>query len=115
MERLQINLIDMRHIADGRLKWICHIKDHFLKFTAFYALKSKQASEVADCVANFLMFYGPPEIAHMDNGKEFKGACLMLLKRFGIRIINGRPRRSQTQGSVEQGNYVAKTKLGTHL
>ena len=51
----------------------------------------------------------------MDNGKEFKGAALLLLKRFGIRIINGRPRRPQTQGMVEQGNYTAKTKLATYL
>ena len=40
MERLQIDLIDMRHIPDGRFKWICHIKDHFSKFTALYATRS---------------------------------------------------------------------------
>ena len=51
----------------------------------------------------------------MDNGKEFKGAVLILLKRFGVRIINGRPRRPQTQGLVEQANGFAKSKLGTYL
>ena len=34
MERLQIDMIDMRHIPDGGFKWIYHIKDHFLKFSA---------------------------------------------------------------------------------
>ena len=115
MERIQIDLIDMRHIADGRFKWICHIKDHVSKFTALYATKSKQASEIADCLANYLMFCGEPEIAQLDNGKEFKSACLMMLKRFGVRIINGRPRRPQTQGLVEQANGVVKTKLGVYL
>ena len=62
MERLQIDLIDMRHTPDGRFKWICHIKDHFSKFSALYACKSKQASEITDCVANFMMFCGEPEI-----------------------------------------------------
>ena len=115
MERLQINLINMRHIADRRFKWICHIKDHFSKFSALYAMKGKTASEVADCLENFLMFYGAPEITQMDNSKEFKGVCLMMLKRFGICIINGRPRQPQTQGCVEQANSTAKTKLGGFL
>ena len=115
MERLQIDLIDMRHIPDGHFKWICHIKDHFSKFSALYATKSKQASDVADCLANFLMFCGEPEITQADNGKEFKGACLILLKRFSIRIINGQPRRPQTQGLIEQANSVAKTKLSAYL
>ena len=61
------------------------------------------------------MGFGPPEIAQMDNSKEFKGVCLILLKRFGIRIVHGRPRRPQTQGLVEQANGVAKTKLAAYL
>ena len=89
MERLQIDLIDFRHSPDGRYKWVLHIKDHFLKYTALFPLKSKLASEVANAVANFIMCFGPPEVAQMDNSKEFKGLYLILLKRFGIRIING--------------------------
>ena len=115
MERLQIDLIDMRHSPDGRFKWILHIKDHFSKYTALFALRSKEASAVADKLADFLMFAGPPEIVQMDNGKEFKGVCLLLLKRFGIRIVNDRSRRPQTQGLVEQANGVAKTKLAAYL
>ena len=51
----------------------------------------------------------------MDNGKEFKGAVLMLLKGVGIRVIHGRLRRPQPQGLVEQGNGLAKSKLSIHL
>ena len=51
----------------------------------------------------------------MDNGKEFKGACLILFKRFGIRVIYGRPRRPQTQGGVEQANGTVKTKISSYL
>ena len=115
MERLQIDIIDMRHIPDGRFKWMCHIKDHFSKFPALYACKSKSASEIADCVSNYMMFCGEPNIFQMNNGKEFKGAVLILLKRHGIRVINGRPRLPQTQGLVEQANGLAKTKLGIFL
>ena len=115
MERLQIDLIDFRHTPDGHFKWVLQVKDHFSKYTCLFALKSKEATEVADALATFLMCFGPPEIAQMDNGKEFKGACLLLLKRFGIRIVHGRPRRPQTQGLVEQANGVAKTKLAAYL
>ena len=48
-----------------------------------------------------MMFYGEPEIFQMDNGKEFQGAILILLKRFGIHTIDGGPRRPQTQVLVE--------------
>ena len=114
MERLQIDLIDFRHTPDGHFKWVLQIKDHFSKYTCLFALRSKEASEVADALAIFLMCFGPPEIAQMDNGKEFKGICLLLLKRFGIPIVHGRPRRPQTQGLVEQANGVAKTKLSAY-
>lgn len=36
---------------------------------------------------------------------------LILLKKYGIKILNGRPRHPQTQGLVEQANGVMKTKL----
>ncbi len=32
-ERVQIDLIDMRHEPSGQFKWILHIKDHFSKYT----------------------------------------------------------------------------------
>lgn len=46
-----------------------------------------------------------------DNGKEFKEALLILLRKYGIQIINGAPRSPQTQGLVEQANGVVETKL----
>jgi hypothetical protein len=46
-----------------------------------------------------------------DNGKEFKGALLILLQKFGIQIINGALRSPQTQGLVEQANGVVEAKL----
>jgi hypothetical protein len=46
-----------------------------------------------------------------DNGKEFKGALLILLRKFGIQVINRAPRSPQTQGLVEQANGVVEAKL----
>ncbi|KFZ20383.1 hypothetical protein V502_03199 [Pseudogymnoascus sp. VKM F-4520 (FW-2644)] len=110
-ERVQIDLIDMRHEPSGQYKWILHIKDHFSKYTQLYPLKSKYAEPIADCFALFIAAFLPPKIMQADNGKEFKGALLILLRKYGIQVVNGAPRSPQTQGLVEQANGVVEAKL----
>jgi hypothetical protein len=83
-ERVQIDLIDMRHEPSGQFKWILHIKDHFSKYTQLYPLKSKHAEPIADAFALFIAAFLPPKIMQADNGKEFKGALLILLRKYGI-------------------------------
>jgi hypothetical protein len=46
-----------------------------------------------------------------DNGGEFKGILEELLHEQGIQIIHGHAKHPQSQGLVEQGNFVAKRKL----
>lgn len=46
-----------------------------------------------------------------DNGREFKGVMRELLLRYRVKIINGRPRTSRTQGLVEQANGTVKQKI----
>jgi hypothetical protein len=46
-----------------------------------------------------------------DNGKEFKGALLILLCKYGIQVVNGAPQSPQMQGLVEQANGVVEAKL----
>jgi hypothetical protein len=110
-ERVQIDLIDMRHEPSGQYKWILHIKDHFSKYTQLYPLKSKHAGPIADCFAQFIAAFLPPKIMQADNGKEFKGALLILLRKYGIQVVNGAPWSPQTQGLVEQANGVVESKL----
>ena len=101
LERIQIDLINFQHQPDGRFKWIMHIKDHVSKFSALFAQPSKEVSECATSLATFIKFLGDPEICHSDNGREFKGMLLILLKRHGIKIVYGRARTPQVQGLVE--------------
>ena len=110
-ERVQADLIDMRHEPSGQYKWILHIKDHFSKYTQLYPLKSKHAEPIAEAFTCFIAAFLPPKIVQTDNGKEFKGALLILLRKYGIQIINGAPRSPQTQGLVEQANGVVEAKL----
>ena len=114
-ERVQADLIDMRSQPDGQFKWILHLKDHFSKLTFLWPLESKEASNICDGIAFFIMVFSPMRILQMDNGAEFKGVLLYLLRRHGIKIINGNPRHPQSQGLVEQGNGVVKARLAAWM
>lgn len=81
----------MRNEADGEYKWILQIRDHFSKYCALYPLKQKTAEEVAAAVLQWIHYYIYPRIWQSDNSSEFKGALLILLRRYGIKIINSRP------------------------
>lgn len=111
MERVQVDLVDMSSSPDGNFKWILHLKDHFSKFSTLYPLIDKSSAGVATQIAHWIGMCGVPKILQCDNGTEFKGILLILLQRYGIKIINGSPRHPQTQGLVEQANGVMKKKL----
>jgi hypothetical protein len=49
--------------------------------------------------------------SYCDNGIEFKGEFQDLCDSLGIKIIQGRSYPPQTQGAVEQPNYVFKKRL----
>lgn len=111
LERLQLDLVDMRSTPSGPYTWILHIRDHYSKFSMLYALESKEATPIADCIMEYIKYYGLFEIFQSDNGKEFKGAVLLVCKRLGIKIVNGKPRTPRTQGLVEQANGILKRKI----
>jgi hypothetical protein len=115
LQRVQIDLVDMRSTPHKGYHWILHIKDHFSKYSFLYPLVDKTAAGVAACIAAWLGVVGIPHIIQCDNGKEFKGVLLILLKKYGIKIVNGCPRHPQTQGLVEQANRVMKIKLSCWL
>lgn len=111
-ERVQVDLIDMTSEPDGEYKWICHMEDHFSKFHMLFAMRNKEAPTVARKVYHWIAILGIFEILQSDNGTEFKGIYLELMRRYGIKVINGRPRTPRTQGLVEQANGTVKKKIG---
>jgi len=111
LEWVQIDLVDMRANSHKGYHWILYIKDYFSKYTFLYPLPDKTAAGVAICIAQWLGIVGIPRILQCDNGAEFKAVLLILLRKYGIKIIHGRARDPQSQGLVEQANRVVKTKL----
>src|SRR5439155_1505433 len=46
-ERVQVDLIDMGDIPDGKFRWVLHVKDQFSRFCQLYPLEDKEAVTVA--------------------------------------------------------------------
>lgn len=113
-ERVQIDLIDMRSEPDGEFRWILHVIDHFSKFTSLYALRNKQAVEVAAKLAEWIAHGEPPTYLCCDNGEGFKGVLLVLLKKYGIHVKNGCPRTPQTRGLAAQADNTVRRKLAAY-
>ncbi|KAL5471109.1 hypothetical protein EMCRGX_G029188 [Ephydatia muelleri] len=70
--RIQIDLIDMRHMPHNGCNWILHIVDHWSKFNFAFPLVKKKANHVVKVLHNYVFpVFGLPAIIHSDNGKEF--------------------------------------------
>jgi transposase InsO family protein len=112
LNRLQIDLVDMRHNeveVDGvKYKWICHVEDHFSKFHVIWPQKDKSAKEVvAGLEERVFAYFGLPDILQSDNGLEFKNSLMVSLLTSwdgSCRFVHGRPRHPQSNGLVEQAN-----------
>ena len=107
-ERVQIDLIDMRHEPDGQFKWIYHMKDHWSRFCRLVPATSRTADEIAKHAARWIYTYGPPETLQSDNSSEFKAAVEHLLEAHGIKVEHGPP---QVRGLMEQANGVVQSRL----
>jgi len=83
----------MRSEPNGEYKWILQIRNYFSKYYTLYPLKQKTAEEVAAAVLQWIYYHSVyPRIWQSNNGIEFKGALLILLCRYGVKVINSRPR-----------------------
>jgi hypothetical protein len=104
--RAQVDLIDMQTAAVGEYKWIMVYQDHGMKFAHIKKMKTKKTDEVANKLLNIFLLQGAPAILQSDNGKEFVSHVIRDLGALwpGLKLINGRPRHSQSQGSVERLN-----------
>jgi len=80
--RAQMDLIDMTsHETKDGFKWILVYVDHHCGFRHVAALKRKTAKECGDALIAILGVAVIPEILQSDNGKEFLGWCLKLIRK----------------------------------
>ncbi|CAF5167720.1 unnamed protein product, partial [Rotaria magnacalcarata] len=115
--RGQVDLIDMQSSPDGKFKFILNYQDHFTKFCILRPLKSKTAAEVAYNLLDIFTTFGAPAILQSDNGREFVAKVIEELALIwkDLKIVHGKPRHPQSQGSVEISNQDTKQLLGTWI
>ena len=115
LDRVQVDLIDVRHSPDNEYNYIGHFMDHFSKFHVLFPLRRKTAEEVSYMLQERVLAYlGPPKIFHSDNGREFVNNLIRaMFEKWGgdVTFVSGRPRHSQSQGLVERGNRTVEQKI----
>ncbi|KAL4152711.1 hypothetical protein QTP88_000544 [Uroleucon formosanum] len=104
--RCQVDLIDFQSHPDGKFKFIMVYQDHLTKFVVLKPLKFKRAEEVAYNIIDTFTLLGAPTILQSDNGREFSNQIVSNLRNMWpeLKIVHGKPRHSQSQGSVERAN-----------
>jgi hypothetical protein len=115
--RCQVDLIDMQSQADDQYKFILVYQDHLTKFIQLRPLKSKRAEEVAHVLLDIFTIFGAPLILQSDNGREFANNTINELCSMWpeLKMVHGKPRHSQSQGSVERANQDVENMLCSWL
>lgn len=115
--RCQVDLIDMQAHPDREFKFIMVYQDHLTKFVLLRALQTKRAEEVAYQLTDIFLTFGAPCILHSDNGREFVNSVIKELTTLWpeLKLVNGKPRHSQSQGSVERANQDIENMLASWM
>lgn len=111
--RCQVNLIDLQLHNDDDYKFIMVYQDFLTKFFQLRPLKTKRPEEVAYHLLQLFLIFGAPAIFHSNNGREFSNRVIseLCVMWKDVKIVHGKPRQSQTQGSVEKANQDIQNML----
>ncbi|GFU20802.1 SCAN domain-containing protein 3 [Nephila pilipes] len=92
-------------------------QDYSTKYVVLKPLTSKRTDEVTYNLIDIFLLFGAPSILHFDNGRKFSykiSECVTQL-RPEIKVVNGKPRLSQSQGSVKRANQDTENMLTTWI
>jgi transposase InsO family protein len=106
----------MQSNPDHDMKFILVYQDHLTKFV-LRSLYSKRADEGAYHHLDIFTTFGVPNILHSDSGSEF---CNQIIKSLcetwnDIKIVYGKLRHSELQGSVEWVNQDVENMSATWM
>ena len=93
-------------------------QDHHTKFIVLRSLINKSAEVVSRALFEIFCLIGSPHILQSDNGIEFRDINLATMIRDlrpKCKIIQGKPRHPQSQGSVERINQEIKLVIGSKM
>ena len=115
--RCQVDLIGMQSNPDGKYKFILSYQDHLTKLILLRALETKRAEEVAYQLLDIFTTIGAPSVLQSDNGREFVNQVICELKNMWpeLKLVHGKTRYSQSQGSVERANQDVQNMMMTWM
>lgn len=104
--RCQVDLIDYQAKPDGNYKFVLVYQDHLTKFVILRPLERKTGEAVAEKLVEIFSIFDAPKLLQSDNGREFVNSIISaLINQWPqCKKIQGKPRHSQSQGSVERAN-----------
>ncbi|XP_060859960.1 KRAB-A domain-containing protein 2-like [Metopolophium dirhodum] len=107
----------MQAQPDKNFKFILVYQDHLTKFVLLRPLTHKRAENVACVLLDIFTTFGAPSILHSNNGREFVSTIMSDLCNMwpGLKIVHGKQRHSQSQGSVERVNQDIENMIATWL
>ena len=113
-ERLIIDAIDMRPYRNqnNNLAYIFTFIDSFTKFGWAYEAQDKSGQTFSSILNFHIQKEGKWRKIHTDNGREFVNENVnIILRKYNIDILHGRPYHPQSQGQVERFNGTIKDRL----
>ena len=99
---------------------VARIKNGFVELVVILLLRPvtlKCPQEIACHLLDISSIFAVPSILQSDNGREFVNSVITELSAMwdGLKIVHGKPRHSQSQGSVERANRDIEDMLMTWL
>jgi hypothetical protein len=111
--RAQMDFIDYSWKEWKGYKWILRYVYHLSGFVHVAPLKTKKTAVLGRAMICIMSTSVVHKILQSHNGSELLGKCIKYIKKYfpTINIVKGKPRRPQTQGSIEKGNGPFKRAL----
>ena len=115
-ETLAIDLLDMHVVSEDGMRYVCVMTEFSTSYVFLFALPSKEAAGVAECVFQVFLEAGAPEILLSDQGTEFANEVVYHLCRlFEVRKVQTSGYHPKANGKVEKCNVRVSEALYAHL
>jgi len=103
-------------LSTNNNKYLLVLQDYFTKWADAVPLPDQTASRIVTALIRFFCTYGPPQILHSDQGRNFESTIFtQVLQAFGVRKSRTTPYHPQGDGMVERFNRTLMQLLRAYV